>query len=95
MGELRWRSAVRSYPHPESRAENSAVYVSEVVSRGRGCEQVLVREGLGGGGMVVVVEESSHEQAAAIFSSSLSQTDGPAELFAAHDMFRCHVQASK
>jgi hypothetical protein len=31
MGELRWWSAVRSYPHPESRAENSAVYVSEVV----------------------------------------------------------------
>lgn len=34
VGELRWWSAVRSYPHPESRAENSAVYVSEVVPRG-------------------------------------------------------------
>ena len=27
--------------------------------------------------MIVVVEESSHEQAAAMFSSSLSQTNGP------------------
>jgi hypothetical protein len=36
VGELRWWSAVRSYPHPESRAENRAVYVSEVVS-GREC----------------------------------------------------------
>ena len=74
MGELRWWPAVRSYPHPESKAENSAVDVSKAVSKGS--EQMLVTEGLGGG-MVVVVEESSHEQAAAIFSSSLSQTTGP------------------
>ena len=74
MGELRWWPAVRSYPHPESRTENSAVDVSEAVSRGS--EQMLVTEGLGDG-MVVVVEESSHEQATAIFSSSLSQTTGP------------------
>ena len=31
---------MRSYPHPESRTENRAVYVSEVVSGGRVREQV-------------------------------------------------------
>lgn len=44
MGELRWWSAVRSYPHPESRAENGAGYVSEVVSGGRVREQVWSRK---------------------------------------------------